>query len=409
MYSIREYDSEKDKDAVIRIWREAGWVEKDKEEQVTVLLEACRTFVAEIDGAAECAVTGASGVIRYQEEDLLFSCCTSAVTSLVARKQGLVKRALAHLLATEAERGALVAGLGVFDQGFYNQLGYGTGSYEHWFSFDPASLRVSVRPRVPRRLTRDNIALVHASRIARRRLHGGVSFESDCLTTQDVIWSKDGFGLGYCDGPEGELTHHFWISPKGEHGPHRLSWITYQTREQFLELMALLKSFADQWHLVAMREVPGLQLQDLLDRPFRYRRVTEKSSLENRADAQAYWQMRMLDVPGCLARTRLCGGEARFNLRLTDPVERYVGEGASWRGCAGEYVVTLGAISGAERGSDAKLLTLNATVNAFSRLWLGIQPASGLAITDDLSGPHELIEQLDEVLRLPPPKPDWDF
>jgi hypothetical protein len=236
-----------------------------------------------------------------------------------------------------------------------------------------------------------------------------VSFATDCLTTQDVIWSKDGFGLGYCDGPNGELTHHIWCSPKGERGPQRISWLTYQTREQFLELMGLLKSFADQWHLVSMREVPGIQFQDLLDRPFRHRSTTEKSSLENRADAQAYWQVRMLDVPKGLARLRLCCGEVRFNLRLTDPVARFLDEGAPWRGCAGDYIVTLGASSGAERGSDAQLPTLKASINAFSRLWLGVCPASGLAITDELSGPQELIARLDDVVRLPQPRPDWDF
>ncbi len=406
---IRKYDPQKDKDAVVRIWREVGWADKDKEEQVAVLLEACRTFVAEMDGMAECAVTGAPGVIRYQEEDLPFSCCTSAVTSLVARKQGLLRRTLAHLLATEASQGALVAGLGIFDQGFYNHLGYGTGSYEHWFCFDPASLRIAVKPRAPRRFTRENISLVHVSRMARRRLHGGVNFENELLTTQDVIWSKDGFGLGYCDGPKGELTHHLWISPKGERGPHRINWLVYQTREQFLELMALLKSFADQWHLVALREVPGLQLQDLLDRPFRHRSITEKSPMENRADAQAYWQMRILDLPACLMRTHLPYGEVKFNLHLSDPIVRYLEESESWRGCAGEYVIALGSTSGATRGSDTKLPTLKASINAFTRLWLGVQPASGLAITDELSGPPELIEQLDQVVRLPIPKPDWDF
>jgi hypothetical protein len=42
-------------------------------------------------------------------------------------------------------------------------------------------------------------------------------------------------------------------------------------------------------------------------------------------------------------------------------------------------------------------------------LWLGVRPATGLAVTDELSGPPELLEALDWVLRLPDPKPDWDF
>lgn len=58
--------------------------------------------------------------------------------------------------------------------------------------------------------------------------------------------------------------------------------------------------------------------------------------------AAAYWQMRICDLPGCLARTYLPGEEVRFNLKLTDPVEDVPGEDAQWRGVAGDYVVTLG-------------------------------------------------------------------
>ncbi len=50
-----------------------------------------------------------------------------------------------------------------------------------------------------------------------------------------------------------------------------------------------------------------------------------------------------------------------------------------------------------------------APVNAFSRMWLGVRPATALNFTDDLSGPPELLEALDSLLRLPDPQPDWDF
>jgi hypothetical protein len=72
-------------------------------------------------------------------------------------------------------------------------------------------------------------------------------------------------------------------------------------------------------------------------------------------------------------------------------------------------VVTLGPSSGAEPGQDAALPTLSASVGAFTRLWMGVRPATSLAITDDLSGPRALLENLDWLLRLPAPKPDWDF
>ena len=48
-------------------------------------------------------------------------------------------------------------------------------------------------------------------------------------------------------------------------------------------------------------------------------------------------------------------------------------------------------------------------MGAFTRLWLDVRPATGLAVTDELAGPQELLEELDWLLRLPDPKPDWGF
>ena len=77
-------------------------------------------------------------------------------------------------------------------------------------------------------------------------------------------------------------------------------------------------------------------------RPFQLRTLTAKSRFEHKMGAAAYWQMRICDLPGCLARTHLPGEEVRFNLKLTDPVEDALGEDAQWRCVAGDYVVTLG-------------------------------------------------------------------
>jgi hypothetical protein len=221
---------------------------------------------------------------------------------------------------------------------------------------------------------------------------------------------KPSFGLGYFDGPAGELTHHFWCSTENvARGPYVVLWMVYQTGEQFLELMEVIRGLGDQVRLIQMVEPRDIQLQDLIDQPFTQRRITRQTHYETGAQAVAYWQMRMCDVRGCLERTHLRGGEVCFNLTLTDPIERYLPEGAPWRGVAGGYVVTLGPSSGAERGHAAGLPTLHTTVNAFTRLWLGVRPATGLAITDELHGPAELLEQLDEVLLLPEPRPEWDL
>jgi predicted acetyltransferase len=408
---IRPYDPTKDKQAVYRIFREVGWAEPGKEPLFDLTLECGRALVAELEGAPECIVTTAPGSIRYLDDELPMVEVTAVATSRVARQQGLARRALAQALAADAAEGAALARVCVFDQGFYNQVGFGPGSYEHTFWFDPATLRVEVKPRVPRRLTADDAKLIHASRLARHRGHGGVIYPAVQLTEMETRWWSDkGFGLGYCDGPSGELTHHFWCSSgDSEHGPYGIAWVTFQTRDQFLELVALLKGLSDQVHLVRLREPAGIQLQDLLHRPFRHHGITEKSRYENRSNVYAFWQVRLLDLGKALAHTHLPWGEVRFNLHLTDPIAQYLPEDAPWRGIAGDYTITLGPSSHAESETDRSLPTLTATVNAFSRLWLGVGPATGLAMTDQLSGPDDLLAELGEVLRLPQPRPDWDF
>jgi len=404
----REYDHSRDQDAVHRIWREIGWLGKDKTEILDTILGSCRAVVAEVNGEAECLVNSAAGVLRYLDTDLPFAGCNGVATSRVARRQGLAKGALARLVAADVADGALVVGLGMFDQGFYDQLGYGTGGYEHTLHFDPAALNVEVRARPPRRLTAEDRDLMHASRLARFRTHGGVNFHSPVLS--EARWGETHFGLGYCDGPDGALTHHFWCRPENVgSGPYKIEWMAYQSREQFLELMALIRSLGDQVMLVGMREPPLLQLQDLIDRPFRHQQLTGRSRFHARVEANAYFQLRICDLPKCLEYTRRPGVDLRFNLRLSDPIERVLDEDAPWRGAAGEYVVTLGESSGAEPGRDPKLSTLNASVNAFTRLWLGARTASGLAMTNQLSAVRSLLEELDSALRLPEPILDWDF
>ena len=407
---IRTYNPEKDKTAVHRIWRETGWLEKDKEELMDICLESSRALVADLDGEAECLVVTAPGTIRYLEEELPFCCVTGVTTSRIARKQGFAKRVTALSVAHGAAEGALVSGLGMFEQGYYNQLGFGSGGYEHRAAFDPSLLNVAIKPRVPRRIGADDWAMVHASRLARTRGHGICNLTPPELTRAEMPWTKNGFGLGYCDGPNGELTHHFWCrAGEVESGPYSIEWMTFQTSDQFLELMALIKTLGDQVRLVNMREPQGIQLQDLLDCPFKQRQVSEKSKFESRMHASAYWQMRITDLPGCMARTHLPGDTVRFNLKLSDPIGRFLDEEAPWRGIAGEYVVALGPSSNAKSGVDAALPTLTASVGAFTRMWLGVRPATGLTATDALSGPRELLKQLDGNLRLPDPKPDWDF
>lgn len=412
---IAVYDKDSDRDACHRIWEEVGWLDRSNEKQVAgvdTLISAGRALVGKLNGEAECLVLAARGSMRYLDEDISFSGVTGVTTSSIVRRQGFAAQMTARLIAEEAEDGAALSGLGMFEQGFYNRLGYGTGSYDLSVSFDPQSLNVPFPSRSPQRLSIDDWKAMHASRLARKREHGYVTFDAPEMTQMDDIGitAGRGFGLGFRDGANGELTHHVWFRIRSnENGPYKINWIAYQTPGQFLELMGVIRTLGDQVRLVTLVEPAGIQLQDLLDQPIQTRMITRGSKFESTIRALAWWQIRICDLNACLNATRLPSDELRFNLNLSDPIERFLDTSTSWNGIGGEYVVSLGASSGAERGKDPSLPTLKTTVPALSRLWLGVRPATGLAITDDLEAPPELLEALDLSLRLPTPVRDWEF
>ena len=192
---FREYRKEQDLEAVRRIWMEIGWIDKDQTEVVDLMVEAGRTLVAEVNGAAECMVMTAPGSLRYLQEDLPFFGVTGVATSRIARKQGLASRLTARAVAAGAGDGALVGGLSMFEQGYYNQIGFGTGSYERWIGFDPARLRIPVQPRVPERLSGEDWAAIHAARLARLRGHGACSLYPAAITRSEFTWMKNAFGM----------------------------------------------------------------------------------------------------------------------------------------------------------------------------------------------------------------------
>lgn len=408
--SIRPYNHDRDRDAVHRIWHEIGWLEDGGEESLDIFLAAARSWVADIERSAECFVGTLSGTVRHLDDDLPLGIVGAVTTSRIARKQKLASRLTAHAVASLAADGALVSGLGMFEQGYYDRLGFGTGSYEHKLSFDPSDLTVDVPLRAPRRIAKDDWAAVHDARLARQRGHGSCNLLAPESTRAEMARDKKLFGLGYYDGPNGELTHFIWVYPEDmEHGPYNVFAAVWQTREQLLELLALLKSFGDQVHLVKLPEPAGIQLQDFLRQPFKNRAISKQSKFENVSTACAYWQMRILDLPGCMARTHLPCADLRFNVKLTDPIEPLLDTSAPWRGTSGDYIVTLGQESSAVRGEKLSLPTLKASAGAFTRLWLGVRPATGLAITDQLSGPADLLCDLDRAFLLPQPHPGWDF
>lgn len=407
--TIRIYQHDKDYDSALRIYREVGWVtEKAHEAAVGHLLKSGRGLVTELHGSAECLVVAGTGTVQYLDSIVPMSAVTSVTTSRIARKQGYAGQLTAQLLADEATNGFCVAILGIFEQGYYNQLGFGNGSYQLRCSFDPSMLQIPVKAGIPVRLGAEDWQAMHKGRLNRRRTHGACTLTEAGITQADVCWSDHGFGLGYLD-DHGDVSHHFWCTSKGEHGPYHINWMAYQSREQFLELMALIQSLGDQVSAIQLQEPPEVQLQDLIRQPIKMRNITKGSPYENRMTALSYWQARILDLQGCLAATTLDCDPLRFNLVLTDPIESFVPEDSVWSGIAGDYVITLGQHSFAEPGIRAELPTMSASVNAFTRLWLGIRSATSLSWTDDLQAPESLLNELDRALRLPSPEPDWDF
>ena len=400
-------DRERDAKAVIRMWREAGWVEEDTQERaLDVGMRRLDGWVARIDGDAECAVFTGPGFMRFQDADLRLCGVTAVSTSRVARRQGLAGRVTAAALAEAAGSGAAVAGLGMFEQGFYNRLGFGCMPNNLDMRFDPAKLRVPLQARPPRRLSVDHAAPMHANRCARMRAHGSVVFDDSAATEKDLRWAKNGFGLGYFAGDR--LTHHLYAEADGENGPYSIWWMAYEDGHQLLELLALIASLSDQVHQVRMPEPVHLQVQDLLDQPLRGLSKMRNARHEQRFHYVAWQQIRILDLQRCIAAT-WTDRPVRFNLTLTDPVERYL-DGTTaqggWRGIAGEYQVTLDEASEVARGHRAGLPELRASAGAFSRLWAGVRPASSLALTDDLAGPAELLADLDRVA---PPQAQFDW
>ena len=158
-----------------------------------------------------------------------------------------------------------------------------------------------------------------------------------------------------------------------------------------------------------LTETAAVQLQDLLKTPFRNRRKTKKSKYENTGRAMAYWQIRICNLESCIGKAVLQGNPVTFNLELRDPIERYLDDDAPWHGISGSYIVTLGPESHAEKGHNRALPLLEASTGAFSRMWIGARPPSGLCVTDDLECSEELIRKLDRLLMLPNPRVDWEY
>lgn len=401
------YDPDAHFEAVKRIWIEVGWVEEGNDRQISAMQDFVATShgsVAILDGEPEAFGHWTPGSFWYVDRPLPMCAVTAITTSRIARKQGFAGALTARCLREGREAGHAVAALGIFDQGFYDKLGFGSGPYENRFQLDPGSLIVDTPYRTPVRVSRDDWQDVFDAMTNRMRVHGTTTLDPPQVVKSELQWIDNLFGLGYRD-DSGRLTHFVLGSAKGERGPYRIQWWAFETPEQFHELLRLIKELSDQVASVVIWEPPGVHLQDFIDRPFRQRTRTEKSEHETSHRAAAFWQMRMLDLQQCIGARVWHGPEVRFNLVLTDPIaSREVAVDLS-----GDYVVTIGEESTVEPGSAKDLPTLDAGVAGLTRAWMGVRTPSVLAMSGAISGPPDLLGALDEAFALPEPKHGWYF
>ncbi len=410
---IDVYDQQRDWDSVYRIWHEIGWLsDSDTEKNRKFLqteLDVGPTRVARLEGVTESMAIGADAQLHYLDAELPLAAVTAVTTSRIARKRGLAGRVTARLVADMAENGAAVSMLGMFDQGYYDRLGFGSGGYNHRIALQPQDLKVPPASRMPLRLTPENSEEMHACRLRRIKRHGNVSFPATTATFCETA-RDDRFGFGFRDEASGDLTHYVWCRSNDLGvGPYHILSIVYENQAQFLELLGAFKSLEDQVQLVTLFEPPEIQMQDLIARPFYRRGTSRQAKFATGIESYAEWQARICNLPACIAKTRLNCEPLRFNLDLSDPITESLASDHSWQGIAGQYIVTLGPESQLESGSKADLPTLTATVGALTRLWLGVRPASGLAVTDRLQAPAKLLAKLDAAFRLPTPNWDWRF
>ncbi|MDP6415829.1 MAG: hypothetical protein QGG54_12525, partial [Gammaproteobacteria bacterium] len=315
----------------------------------------------------------------------------------------------AQLIAEDAAQGFSTSALGMFEQGYYSRLGFGTGPYEHQVRFNPARLNVTTKAGVPLRLTEKDHPDIHQSLMKRWRAHGGVQLFPSEFTHAELGLTDNPCGFGYKDS-SGELTYIIWGDMKSEYGPFKISAIAYRDRIQLLELLALIKNLSDQLYLVTLMEPFHLQLQDLLVEPFKGMNTTSGGKYVEIIRAEAFWQLRINDLVACLCDTHLPNRSTlSSNLTLTDPISQFLDTEQSWQGISGEYTIHLGENCEAQVDHSKGLPLLEASVGGFSRLWLGCASANAIAIAGEISAAQALLDSLEKTLALPLPKTGWDF
>lgn len=400
---VRAYEPA-DHDAVARIWQEIGWISDDKEQVKAVgeMAAQGRTSVALVNGVAESFGAWMPATVTYTSTDLSLCHITAITTSRLGRRRGFASTMTERCLAEGAAEGFAVASLGVFDEGFYDRFGFGTGTPVAMVKFDPASLRVDVPYRTPERLGAEHADEMQAAMANRLAAHGAMTMGSASFYGWDFVMEDRYFALGYRD-DSGRLTHYVAGAPSAQFDSYEIYFFAYETTDQLLELLRLVADLADQAVAMTIIEPAHVRVQDLIERPRRQNRRSRGGEFQTGLNADSWWQIRIIDLYACVAARSWVGPPVQFNLRLRDPLAESVT--STWDGIGGDYTIVIGEDSTVEAGHTSGLAVLDASVGAFTRMWLGVMPASELTITDDLGGPPDLLAQLDQAFCLPTPKP----
>lgn len=414
IHAVRPYHPE-DREEAERIWREVKWLVDDNREPLRLLLDGGRATVGTQRGSVECLAITTPAKFRYLGTDLSMSAVMAVTTSLVARKQGLAGQTTAAAVRESAEAGATLSALGIFDQGYYDRLGFGTMPYTRRLLFDPAQLMVPYPKRPPHRFDASHSELLHRSRLRRARGHGSVNLLSPNNSRAEAVEVKSSGGLGYYRS-DGEIGHHLYGHLKEENGPYRIWWAAYENYDELRDLLGVLRSLADQIHLVDMMEPRGVVLQDFLKQPFKFRRSTEKGKYEHTIITAAASQLRILDIPAAVAAMgpsepspKPSSEPLEFNLLIDDPIERQLPEDGRWRGCSGSYVVQLGADPKAEPGDGKSLPKVRMSIGGFTQLWSGARKVAHLSLRGELDAESDVRDELSRRFRVPEPDFEWLF
>lgn len=405
---IRPFEIERDLAAVKKIWQEVGWVEDENDlAQLDHFFADGNTIVATVNDQPECSVHTLTGNMQIAKTQLPMLAVTAVTTSHLGRGRAFAQKLTAQQVIRAQNEGMSLTALGMFDQGFYDRLGFATGAYEQEIAFDPGSLKVDIPTRPAVRLTLGESAEMHAAMRKRFRSHGSVVLDSPTVFRAELGFGEKSFGLGFRDA-DGVLSHFMWLDPQDNpaHGPYEVRYMAYRKPEDILELLGLLKSLSDQIYSVSMIEPPELQMQMLLARPLRNMDLSKGSKHESRLRSFAWWQARILDMAQVVPALADASQSLEFEARVTDPLAKF----DSNAGIGGTWHLTLGPGAKAERCAEGSgLPVLTTSVNALSRLLLGVGAASRLALTDELSASVDLLAELDAALHLPSPVVGWDF